>query len=77
MVADIDDLTFRDCFHSLEDLPYHLINDTVKNMRRVARLPVTFGLLAGLAIADIPYTLYNAVSIEVFSLSPSACQKRM
>ena len=32
-------------------------------MRRVASLPVTLGLFAGLAVADIPHTLYNAVSI--------------
>ena len=32
-------------------------------MCRVARLPVTFGLLSCLAVEDIPHTLYNAVSI--------------
>ena len=38
-------------------------------MSRVASLPVTFGLLACLAVADIPYTLYNAVSIFLARIS--------
>ena len=68
-IADIDDLAFGDRFHPFKDLPHHLINDTVKNMSRVASLPVTFGLLACLAVADIPYTLYNAVSIFLARIS--------
>ena len=68
-IADIDDLAFGDRFHPFKDLPHHLINDTVKNMCRVARLPVTFGLLSCLAVADIPHTLYNAVSIFLARIS--------
>ena len=38
-------------------------------MRCVASLPVTLGLFAGLAVADIPHTLYNAVSIFLARIS--------
>ncbi len=53
----VDDLAFRDRFHVLKDLAYQLINDPVQNMCRVARLPVTIGLLAGFAVTDIPHPL--------------------
>lgn len=68
-ITDIDDFTFGDRFHPFKDLPHHLVNDTVKNMRCVASLPVTLGLFAGLAVADIPHTLYNAVSIFLARIS--------
>ena len=45
-------------------------------MRRVASLPVTFGLLACLAVADIPHTLYNAVSIFLARISLADVYKR-
>ena len=52
----VDDLAFQDRFHVLKDLAYQLINDPV-HMCRVARLPVTIGLLAGFAVTDIPHPL--------------------
>ena len=47
----------------------HPEEDTVKDMCRVASLSVTLGLFAGLAVADIPHTLYNAVSIFLARIS--------
>jgi len=38
-------------------------------MCRVASLSVTLGLFAGLAVADIPHTLYNAMSIFLARVS--------
>ena len=72
-VSDIDDLTFGDSFHTLKDLSHHLINDAVKGMCRVPGLTVTFRLLAGFAVADIPYTLYNAVWIVLAGISLAVC----
>ena len=62
-VASVDNLAFRDCLHALKDLPHQLINDTVQNMCRVARLPVTVGLLACFAVADVPHPLDHPVGI--------------
>ncbi len=75
-VTNTHHFAFGGHLHSLKDLPYHLINDAVKNMRRIAGLPVTLGLLAGLAIADIPHTLYNTVRVILARISLAVGGKR-
>ena len=64
-VADIYDLAFGDRFHAVKYLPHHLINDTVQRVRRVAGLPVTFRLLAGLAVADIAVNANSPLSLAL------------
>ena len=69
LVADIDDLAFGNSLHPFKDLAHQLINDAVKGMGGVARLTVTFGLLAGFTVANIADSLHNAVGIVLARIS--------
>ena len=70
-VTSANDLAFGNCFHALKDLAHQLINDSVKDMGRVARLPVTVGLFAGFAVADIPHTLHHSIRVILARISLS------
>ena len=74
-VTNAHHFAFGSSLHPLKNLPHHFINDTVKNMRRVAGLPITLGLLAGLAIADIPHPLYNARGVILARVRLSVCRE--
>ena len=63
-IALADDLALVHRPHLLEDMPHHLVHDTVQDMSGVAGLPVALRLLPGFAVADIADALYYTVRIS-------------
>ena len=50
--------------HPLKNLPHDLVDHAVQNMGGIAGLPIALRLLAGLAVADVTDTLYDAVWVS-------------
>ena len=77
-ITDIDDFTFGDRFHPFKDLPHHLVNDTVKNMRCVASLPVMLDALNAQYDDIISWAdMYDSASMESKKMIVSCLIRRV